>query len=494
MSLSSSLDLYSILGLTYEATAEEIKTAYRQAARRFHPDVNSNLGAGVHFRDVAAAYEILNDERAHKKYRAERKAFGKLPDFNGEVTVSKRTLAIIKEPQVLYLLVDIYAKKLKDEHDVVSRTPLNIGLVLDRSSSMAGQRLEKVKVAAHQIIEQLAPSDRITIVTFADRADVVVPNTEISMARDIKQMVNLMAAGGGTEMFQGLDAAYRQVESKFDDNFVNHIILVTDGRTFGDDEACLALAAEAGKRGIGISAMGIGDEWNDVFLDQIAGQTGGAADYISSPSQVVSFLNQRVQNLGQAFGERMQATIAPDPDIILESAFRLSPTAQPLLIETHPIQLGSLTNKRPTSFLLQFQMAANMTEGNRSLARIDVSGDVMHEGRRVPAKYVTDVMIDIAESPQAEIPPNNIVDALSKMTLYRMQERTEQSLVDGNVADATKRLENLATRLLELGQGELAQEAMAEARRVASTHMFSEGGRKNLKFGTRALMTQALTD
>ena len=81
-----------------------------------------------------------------------------------------------------------------------------------------------------------------------------------------------------------------------------------------------------------------------------------------------------------------------------------------------------------------------------------------------------------------------ILDALGKLTLYRMQQKAESALSAGNVAEATRRLENLATRLLAAGQEELAQMAMVEARRVSHTNMLSEEGRKTLKFGTRWLL------
>ena len=61
----------------------------------------------------------------------------------------------------------------------------------------------------------------------------------------------------------------------------------------------------------------------------------------------------------------------------------------------------------------------------------------------------------------------------------------------GDVVQATRRLENLATRLREIGQEDLAVQAHTEARRIKQTHTFSEEGRMALKFGTRSLMTRA---
>ena len=488
MRITSSLDLYAILGLSHTATQEEIKRAYRQAARRFHPDVNPNSGAAMAFQQISEVYEILNDDVAHAQYRRNRKELGKLPGFNTIYTKSKRVLSIIPEAQVIYVLLEITARRLKQE-GVPRRSPLNLALVLDRSKSMAKDgRLDRLKIAAHQIIDQLTPEDRISITTFSDHFDVIIPSTLVDNPAALKASVNLIAPDGATSMFEGLQAAYRQVENNFNQESVNHLILVTDGRTYGDEPQCLELADTAALKGVGISAMGMGDEWNDEFLDELAGRTGGASAFINSPAAVVNFLNDRVRNLTDAFAERMQLTVAPDADVLLERVFRLSPSAQPISSETQPLQLGILDLRRSISVLLQFQMPAKMPEGIRSLLRLDASGEVLSHGKRVLARNIEDISIEISSNPPIEVPPPNLVDALSKMTLYQMQERTEQAIAAGDIAEATRRLENLGTRLLDIGQEELAQEAFNEARRVSQTHMFSESARKNLKFGTRALM------
>ena len=81
---------------------------------------------------------------------------------------------------------------------------------------------------------------------------------------------------------------------------------------------------------------------------------------------------------------------------------------------------------------------------------------------------------------------------MGKLTLYRLQERAQEAVESGNVKEATRRLENLATRFLEHGQADLAQQALAEAQQVAATSALSDEGRKALKFQTRFLLASGL--
>jgi Ca-activated chloride channel family protein len=303
----------------------------------------------------------------------------------------------------------------------------------------------------------------------------------------------MISALGGTEIFQGLSAGIKQIRRNFSPRMVNHIILLTDGHTFGDQDQCIALAEEAGKEGIGISAMGLGHDWNDEFLDTIASMTGGNSVYINSAAQVVRFLENQVRSLVNAFAERVSLSIAPETNIQLESAFKLSPHPQPLAVEGGHLILGSLQLDRHISVLLQLQMPSDLSEGPQHLARLVVEGDIL-TNQQSHFVAVEDIQVEISETTSGEYPPAAILDALSKLTLYRLQERANEALEGGDVAEATRRLENLATRLLAMGQEQLAGQALAEARRVAHTSDLSSKGRKTLKYQTRYLLTNPINE
>jgi Ca-activated chloride channel family protein len=484
--MDAARNLYAILGVPPEASQDDIREAYRIMARRFHPDANPNEGADVQFRDIATAYEILGDPGARIQYDLARREFKDEPAyFSLRVTPSKRVLTALDEPQVLYLLLEVAPHQSQKRSRADSR--LNLTLVLDRSTSMRGVRLDKVKIAAQQIIDQLTPDDILSVVTFSDRADVVIPAQPVRDKMSLRAQVSMMRADGSTEIYQGLMAGVEQVRRHAGPRRVNHVILLTDGRTYGDEKHCLALAEEVGSEGISISGMGIGEEWNDIFLDEVAAQTGGTSAYVNSPSAVVHFLNDRVRSLGDSFVERMQLSVAPDADASLESAFKLTPNPQPIDITPQPILLGGLEYSRPASILVQLQMPPTNRTGFRTVARLDVTGDIL-AAHRQGFKVLSDISVEVAENPEPEDPPLAILDALGKLSLYKMQQKAEAALQSGNVDEATRRLENLATRLLANGQDDLAQMAMVEARRVYNTNMLSEQGRKTLKFGTRMLL------
>lgn len=488
---TTSFDPYSTLGVSKDASTEEIKAAYRRVARRLHPDVNQNSpGAGVQFQDVTVAYEMLIDSERRRVYDLQafrQQSGGDGYHFSLRVTPSKRVIMPMPEPQVVYLLAEILPDPRAREENLKRESRLNLTLVLDHSNSMNGTRLDKVKVAAHQIIDQLSEGDILSVITFNDRAEVIIPATPVDNKNALKAKISMMNASGGTEIFKGLSAGVDQNRRFLGPRLVNHVVLLTDGNTFGDQENCIELARKAAQQGISISAMGLGQEWNDEFLDQLASVTGGTSSYINSASSVVKFLNNHVRNLSNAFAERVRVSIAPDPDIRLESVFKLLPHPQPLSIDEAYIQLGSLQANRTISILLQFQLPANIALGFRPVARLVAQGDIL-VNQNQQYQSLSDISLEVNENPPPEDPPSVILDALGKLTLYRMQERAQEALASGDVKEATRRLENLATRLLAMGEEELAHQARAEARRVAHTSTLSDAGRKTLKYQTRFLL------
>jgi len=482
-------DPYSVLGISSNASDDDVKRAYRHLVQRLHPDKNpDSAAAATQFLEVQQSYDVLADPVHRRTYDGSPiQTSSEDSYFTLRVTPSKRSMIVMPESQVIYLLAEIFPAPQAQEVEHVVESRLNLSLVLDQSNSMNGARLEKVKYAAQQIIDKLDPQDIISVITFNDRATVLIPATRVENKAALKTRIAMMNASGGTEIYQGLSAGLEQIRKFYGPKLVNQMIMLTDGHTYGDQARCIELAEEAAIQGIGLNAMGLGSDWNDEFLDDLATKTGGSSFYVKSPNMVVDFMQNQVQQMTNAFAERMKLSVAADPDVQLELAFKLAPNPQPLESNVSSIPLGSLQAKRPISVLLQFQMPPSQKSGFRTVARIIASGDIL-QNQRQAYRAVSDISLEVSDTPSAEEPPTVILDALSKLTLYRLQERAQEALEDGDVIEATRRLENLATRLLEMGEDNLAQQTLAEARRVAHTNVLSEKGKKTLKYQTRSLL------
>ncbi|HRJ74680.1 MAG TPA: hypothetical protein PLX90_01720, partial [Anaerolineales bacterium] len=95
---------------------------------------------------------------------------------------------------------------------------------------------------------------------------------------------------------------------------------------------------------------------------------------------------------------------------------------------------------------------------------------------------------DLHPQPSSDPPPTRILKALSKLTLYRMQERAQAAVDAGQIDSAVRHLQNLATHLLSQGEHGLAKTALFEADTLERMHSWSASGSKDIKYQTRALL------
>jgi Ca-activated chloride channel family protein len=361
-------------------------------------------------------------------------------------------------------------------------------MVIDRSTSMQdGRRMEQVKAAAHQIIDDLRENDGFSVIAFSDRAEVVVPGHWGGDKIQAKAKISAIRPGGGTEIFQGLSAGLQEINRRRRLQAVNHLILLTDGQTYGDEEECLQLAEEARRQGIGISAFGIGEDWNDKLLDTIATTSDGVSAYIDSVAQVRRLLKQRVQGLSKVYAQDLRLTLRFDQQSHLEDAFKLSPYIQRIdSALPDELTLGSLEADRPLSVLLQLIVGSH-NPGRQRLLQLEISGATPAVGRR-GERLVRELWFHFAENVSTERDiPTNLVNALQKLAIYRMQEQAYDALEGGDPQTASQKLEVVATRLLDLGELDLANAARLEAGRLLRSGSLSPAGRKKIKYGTRSL-------
>lgn len=485
--MSSETNFYTLLGLERDATAEEIRQAYRDAVRRLHPDVHpEDPAAPERFLQVQKAYETLNDATKRAEYD---KTLPKEPEIiRVNALYSRSYLPPLNEPQLLYVKLDFEAPENARE---VPPPTLNIALVLDRSTSMQGPRLDIVKTTAIELTRQMKPQDILSIIAFSDRADVLLQASAQMDQSRVENAIRLLQASGGTEIYQGLKAGYNEIQRYYQSRFVNHIILITDGRTYGDEEHCLRLTEQARKQGIGISGLGIGHEWNDTFIDQITSRTGGDTVYVARPKHIQDFLTQKFSRLGQTYAENVALEIESNPQARLLSAFRLQPEVGPIELNDGHLLLGNVPKKAPLSVLLEFRIEPISSQNGRlSITRgytqFSIPGVNLENHKRRLHLYR-----EISTRNEPDLPQPEIMQALSKLTLYHMQEKAQQDVKAGKFQEATQRLQNLATHLLAQGETELAQTVMIEARNIYHTHALSAEGGKQIKYGTRSLLLPA---
>ncbi len=469
-------DYYHALGVPRDATPDEIRSAYFDAARHWHPDANSDPEAQEHFIAVQKAYEVLSNAEKRKSYDAKMADAGYLPSISLKVQYSRSSVPLLDEPQLAYVLLEVMPTA---EMDPAKQTPLNLSLVIDHSTSMKGERMDMVKANIAMLLQRLAPKDFISVVAFSDFARVIVPSTRVMNMERLMDKVAALETAGGTEIFQGLEAGVEQLRQRGGKQSIRHLILLTDGHTYGDEERCYSLAREAAAEGIVINALGIGDEWNDSFLDRLTGLSGGTVQFIGSRKDLSQFFEQRIFSMGQIYAKSIKFDFHLSPGAQLEYAMRLSPEVGPLPTSS-PIMLGNLQYNRRQVVLFEFLLQP-IPKDVKYIRFTDGALDMEIPSDHKIATFDLNFRRPVSAEVTPELPPGEIIDAMARLTLYRLQERARQEVEAGNIAEATKHLQYLATHLLAHGDRELAHVVLVEAEHIQQSHSFSKVGDKQIK-------------
>jgi Ca-activated chloride channel homolog len=478
-------DYYTLLGVGRDASQEEIKRAYFNAAQKLHPDKNTAAGETELFLGVQQAYEVLSNPKRRMQYDATLPPEQKLSlPYTHNVIFSRPNLVHLNEPQMLYLILELDAP---EEARAMPSPPLNVCLVLDRSTSMQGEKMDIVKATAIQVLRNLRSQDVLSAVTFSDRAEVIIPASYHEEKARSEAKIQMIRPSGATEIYQGLEAGAKEVMRSLDSKRINHIVLLTDGHTYGDEQQCLALASKLAEHGIGVSGMGIGQEWNDIFLDVLSTRTGGSSAYIAQPQDIKRLLLEKFNALAQTYAEDIILDTKLIEDVELTYAFRLQPDPSPIALGENALHLGSILQDASTQVIFEYIIHPKAVKSD-SLTILDGVLKVSIASQLMPVPPLRmHLKRPVTDSPETEPPPPTIVQALSRLMLYRMQERARRDIEKGNIDSATRQLRVLASNLLTQGERSLAQTILLEVDHLQKQNSLTIEGSKKIKYGTRSL-------
>jgi len=171
----------------------------------------------------------------------------------------------------------------------VKRTPANVALVLDRSGSMQGEKIERLKEAAIMALERLNGDDIVSVVAYDTTVEVLVPATRLSDREVIYNAIQRLEAGNSTALFGGVSKGAQEVRKFLDQNRVNRIVLLSDGlANVGPSSpgALAELGTSLAREGIAVSTLGLGLDYNEDLMTALAQKSDGNFRFIENTNDL----------------------------------------------------------------------------------------------------------------------------------------------------------------------------------------------------------------
>nr|CAA9237870.1 hypothetical protein AVDCRST_MAG63-1286 [uncultured Armatimonadetes bacterium] len=343
------------------------------------------------------------------------------------------------------------------------RLPVNVALVIDRSGSMEGEPLEYVKRACAHVVDLLQPTDVLSIVTFEETVDVLMPARHVTDGQLIKQHIARIVPGNTTNLFDGLYAGGAQVATVAAEGYVSRVLLLTDGEpTAGlrDFASIVNQVADLKARGITVTALGFGPEYNEELMAGVARRSGGNYYYIARPEQIPDVFRKELETVLGVVARNPRLALHLPRGCQVRQVYGSPPTFG---ARTAEIALPDVERGATFSKLWEVDWDSRLA-GTYRVARAVLSWDDPGTGRTetLSANAVVEFVLDRARVRGGADPV--VAQELAVALAGRELEKTMMGMRTQSLspAEATMALERTQALLAQQGRASEAQE-LAEA-------------------------------
>ncbi|PDV98531.1 vWA domain-containing protein [Candidatus Chloroploca asiatica] len=407
--------------------------------------------------------------------------------MSGEVhvraTLARPFLAATTTAQVAYALIEVQPTQVLAR----VRVPVNVSFVLDRSGSMKGEKIERVRQATSMAIDRLDRQDIVSVVTFDHRTEVLIPASPVQDSRSIKDRISRIRDAGGTRIAPALERGLREIE-KDRSGAIRRMVLLTDGQTEHEAD-CLRRAEDAGRMGVPITALGVGKDWNEDLLIEIGNRSGGTADQISHPDQITTYFQNTVQQAQNSAVQNSVMNLRLVQGVTPRAVWQVLPMInnlgyQPISERDVSVPLGELETGQGRTLLIELLVDPRAV-GSYRVGQVEVTYDVPVLGLLGEKARVDLLLTFTADQAQLNQVNPSVMNIVEKVSAFKLQTRALQDIAQGDVQGGTQKLKSAVTRLLSQGELELAETMQKEIANLEQSGQLSSEGQKTIKFQGR---------
>jgi len=304
------------------------------------------------------------------------------------------------------------------------RPPLNLSLVLDRSGSMAGEKMIQARNAAMFCVDQMLPSDRLSVVSFDDRIDVLFPSEPVTNKQSMKDLISRVDARGSTALHEAWVRGGLTVSENIVEKGINRVVLITDGLanvgiTSNDDIVSQAL--ELFRRGVSTSTIGIGADFNEDLLMPMAQSGGGNAWHVVEPDDMQRIFQVELEALLTQFAHTVSMSLIPADGVRITDLLNDFE-----LTETGRYRLPNLQAGSPLEMVAQLRVGPQAV--GSTLRLLDLRLGFIPQDARDAQVFKDALTVEFADHQVVDaLPPNNEV---IKAVQFLMNARARREAIE----------------------------------------------------------------
>jgi len=352
---------------------------------------------------------------------------------------------------------------------------LNLAIVLDVSGSMyeedgTGQsRLKRIQNAAAAAMTKLKPTDTIALVAFAHNCQTVLPPTPVAEKDKIIDVLNKIdmfdVDPGGTSMDQGIHHGMTEVEKNAGPGKISQLVVLTDGETSGE-QTCRQLAELAAKKKIRFNVIGVGTDWNQSLIKDMAKLAEGDWGYIDVNDLTAAdrLFKEQFEALASVGFQNVEMHIRLKKDVKIKRVrqvvpeIRLMNTSEPE--ERHlQAQLGDLEKDKPTRYILDMSLPKR-PDGKFSIADIEVTFDPGTGKRESTGQVPLEVTYSSAGHGYINA---EVAKHIDEVQIAEQNEVLQKAIAQGNTAEVQRVAQAIEQKAQVMGPRAAKKTMLAKA-------------------------------
>lgn len=250
------------------------------------------------------------------------------------------------------------------------RPPVNTAIVIDRSGSMGGDKIARAREAAIAAVERLRDDDIVSVILYSDSATVLVPATKATDRPSIIEKIRGVTAGGSTALFAGVSKGAAEVQKFMDEESVNRVILLSDGKANVGPKSpseLERLGTSLVKQGISVSTLGLGLGYNEDLMSRLAAAGSGNHVFVEQADDLVAVFQKEFNDL--------MSVVASEFEIHAKVAEGIRPvrvlnTKADISGQDIRIPLTQLYSRQQRYFVVEVEVEAGENGTTRDLAKV----------------------------------------------------------------------------------------------------------------------------
>jgi Ca-activated chloride channel family protein len=375
------------------------------------------------------------------------------------------------------------------------RPPINLSLVLDRSGSMAGDKLENAKEAAIAALRRLAEQDLFSLVIYSTNVETVIPAQAVDDIADLERRIRAIGSGGRTNLFGGVNQGAREIRKNLSDKrYTPRIILLSDGlANVGPNSAAELgrLGAALVKEGVSVTTVGVGNDYNEDLMTELSQRSDGNTYFVETSRDLPRIFGAELGDVLNVVARKVTIEIDCPEGI---RPIRIIGRDGRLRGQRAEVAMNQLYGGQSKYVLLEVEVPATAASRTREVAQAHCTYESALDNRTqeskgaATARFSTDEQ-DILRSVNRDVQTEYAANSNAVLT-NRVVELTDQ----GKANDAVKILIQRSSELEKQAEqyNNLALRSQSKELKIKADRLKSEGMGKSMRKWFRAESYQTI--